>query len=117
MYMITRKNGDFVISPMQMLSEHPYRIWQNFVDSQRWLIAYLTLPIYLVSLYGGIKLIKNLPHFLLVSAWFWGPLMALCTSTLLYRPRYLVFIVPFLLLAPLTHSPKAPKIASSSSSA
>lgn len=109
MYMITRKNGDFIISPMQMLSEHPYRIWQNFVDSQRWLIAYLTLPIYLISLYGGIKLIKNLPHFLLVSVWFWGPLMALCTTALLYRPRYLVFIAPFLLLYAVNAFPRSTK--------
>ncbi|MBP9669878.1 glycosyltransferase family 39 protein [Candidatus Woesebacteria bacterium] len=109
MYMITRKNGDFVISPIQMLSEHPYRIWQNFVDSQRWLIAYLTLPIYLISLYGGIKLIKNMPQFLLVSAWFWGPLMALCTTALLYRPRYLVFIVPYLLLYAVNVFPKRTK--------
>jgi 4-amino-4-deoxy-L-arabinose transferase-like glycosyltransferase len=107
MYMITRKNGDFVISPLQMLSEHPYRIWQNFVDSQRWLIAYLTLPIYLISLYGGIKLFKNTPQFFLVSAWFWGPLMVLCTTALLYRPRYLVFIVPYLLLYAVTAFPKA----------
>lgn len=98
MYMITKKNGDFVISPLTMLIEHPYRIWQNFVDSQRWLIAYLTLPIYGLVLWGGYKLSKMSQQFLLVSAWFWVPFGALCTTALLYRPRYLVFIVPFLLL-------------------
>lgn len=98
MYMITRKNGDFVISPLKMLTEHPYRIWQNFVDSQRWLIAYLTLPIYALSVFGMVKMIRNRAQFLIVSAWFWGPLFALITTALLYRPRYLVFIVPFALL-------------------
>jgi 4-amino-4-deoxy-L-arabinose transferase-like glycosyltransferase len=98
MYMITRKNGDFVISPLAMLLEHPYRIWQNFADSQRWLIAYLTLPIYALSVFGIFKMFKETPKFLLVSAWFWGPLFALITTALLYRPRYLVFIVPFALL-------------------
>jgi len=98
MYMITRKNGDFVISPLKMLSDHPYRIWQNFIDSQRWLIAYLTLPIYALSLFGFAKLTKYFSKFLLVSAWFFGPLFILITTALLYRPRYLVFIVPFALL-------------------
>lgn len=98
MYMITRKNGDFVISPLKMLMEHPYRIWQNFVDSQRWLIAYLTLPIYGLSIWGLAKLMKKRAEFCLISAWFFVPLMALCTTALLYRPRYLVFITPYLLL-------------------
>lgn len=98
MYMITRKNGDFVISPFAMLRDHPYRIWQNFVDSQRWLIAYMTLPIYALSIWGAFKMSKTLDKFLLVSAWFWVPFMALITTALLYRPRYLVFIVPYLLL-------------------
>lgn len=98
MYMIERKNGDFVISPLEMLKLHPYRIWQNFADSQRWLIAYLTLPIYGLSLYGMFKLLRDKSKFLLISAWFWGPLFALITTALLYRPRYLVFIVPFALL-------------------
>jgi 4-amino-4-deoxy-L-arabinose transferase-like glycosyltransferase len=98
MYMITRKNGDFVISPLQMLKDHPYRIWQNFMDSQRWLVAYLTAPIYLFAILGAYKMSKTLDKFLLVSAWFWVPLFALITTALLYRPRYLVFIVPYLLL-------------------
>lgn len=99
MYMITRKNGDFVISPLKMLQEHPYRIWQNFVDSQRWFIAYLTLPIYALSIVGIFRMMQsNLSKFYLVSAWFWGPLGILITTALLYRPRYLVFIVPFVLL-------------------
>lgn len=107
MYMITQKNGDFVISPLKMLVEHPYRIWQNFVDSQRWLIAYLTLPIYAFAVYGAIKLMKNFSNFMVISAWFWGPLFALCTTALLYRPRYLVFITPFILLyAALAFPPK-----------
>ncbi len=109
MYMITQKNGDFVISPLKMLTEHPYRIWQNFVDSQRWLISYLTLPIYAFAVYGGIKLMKNTSQFFLVSAWFWGPLFALCMTALLYRPRYLVFIVPFVLLYAATAFPQKTK--------
>ena len=96
--MITQKNGDFVISPLQMLRDHPYRIWQNFADSQRWLIAYLTLPLYLLSIWGGVLLFKHRARFYLISAWFWAPLAALVTTALLYRPRYLVFIVPYLLL-------------------
>jgi hypothetical protein len=98
MYMITRKNGDFVISPLTMLIEHPYRIWQNFIDTQRWFMAYLTLPIYGLAVYGMIKMSRSLSKFLLVSSWVWVPMMALCTTALLYRPRYLVFIVPFVLL-------------------
>lgn len=106
MYMITRKNGDFVISPLSMLKDHPYRIWQNFMDSQRWLIAYLTLPIYLLSIWGAFKLTKTFDKFLLVSAWFWLPFAALITTALLYRPRYLVFIVPYLLLYTSSAFPK-----------
>lgn len=98
MYMISRKNGDFVISPLEMLRLHPLRIWQNFVDTQKWLWAYLTWPIYLMSVVGAYMLAKNLRHFLLVSAWVWGPMTALITTALLYRPRYLVFIVPYVLL-------------------
>lgn len=98
MYMITRKTGDFVISPFTMLTENPYRIWQNFMDTQRWFIAYLTLPVYVLAVYGMVKMFRNLPKFLLISAWVWTPMMALCTTALLYRPRYLVFIAPFVLL-------------------
>jgi hypothetical protein len=107
--MISAKNSDFVISPIKMITEHPYRIWQNFADSQRWLIAYLTLPIYGLSLIGLMKLIKDMPKFLLVSAWFFGPLTALITTALLYRPRYLVFITPYLLLYVLYSLPKSTK--------
>ncbi len=109
MYMITRKNGDFVISPLQMLKDHPYRIWQNFADSQRWLIAYLTLPIYLASIWGAIKLFKNKMTFYLVSSWFWIPVFALISTALLYRPRYLVFIVPFALLYAVSAFPSVTK--------
>lgn len=98
MYMIARKNGDFVISPLTMLKEHPYRIWQNFVDTQRWLIAYLTWPLYLLSCAGAILLLKDWRKLLLVSAWVWSPMTALVTTALLYRPRYLVFLVPYVLL-------------------
>lgn len=98
MHMINRKTGDFVVSPLTMLRENPYRIWQNFVDTQRWLIAYLSLPIYGLTLLGIYKMFKNLPKLLLVSAWVWLPIMALVSTAMLYRPRYLVFVTPFLLL-------------------
>jgi len=98
MHMINRKTGDFVVSPLTMLIENPYRIWQNFIDTQRWLIAYLTLPIYGLTLVGIYKMFKHIPNLLLVSAWVWLPMMALVTTAMLYRPRYLVFITPFILL-------------------
>lgn len=98
MHMINRKTGDFVVSPLTMLMENPYRIWQNFIDTQRWLIAYLTLPIYGLTFVGIYRMFKNIPNLLLVSAWVWLPMMALVTTAMLYRPRYLVFITPFILL-------------------
>jgi 4-amino-4-deoxy-L-arabinose transferase-like glycosyltransferase len=108
MYMIARKNGDFVISPLTMLKDHPYRIWQNFVDTQRWLIAYLTLPLYLLSCAGALLLLKSWRRLLLISAWVWGPMTALVSTALLYRPRYLVFLVPFVLLYAVEAIPKKP---------
>jgi 4-amino-4-deoxy-L-arabinose transferase-like glycosyltransferase len=99
MHMISAKNGDFVISPLTMLKEHPFRIWQNFADSQMWLWSYVSVPVYLVALGGGLLLLKeNWRRFFLVSAWFWGPLMATVMTAMLFRPRYIVFITPFLLL-------------------
>lgn len=99
MHMIADKNDDFVISPMKMLIEHTFRIWQNFADANLWLISYMTWPLYLVCVAGGIMLlIKNWRTFMLVSAWFWGPLMATVMSALLFRPRYIVFAAPFMLL-------------------
>lgn len=111
MHMIADKNNDFVISPLQMLRENPYRIWQNFVDSQRWLIAYLTLPLYTLVVLGWAKLWWDRRQFFLLSAWIWGPLTALITTALLYRPRYLVFLVPYLLLAGASLLPRQSKSA------
>lgn len=111
MYMITRKNGDFVISPMTMIKDHPFRIWQNFADTQRWLLAYLTWPLYGLSIVGGVLLLKeNWRKFMVVSAWFWGPMTALVLTAWLYRPRYVVFIVPFMLLYAAQAIPKKIKL-------
>jgi len=98
MHMIGDKNNDFVISPLTMLLEHPYRIWQNFADAQSWLWSYLTLPLYGLSILGGLWLLKSdWRRFFVVSAWFWGPLLATVLSAMLFRPRYIVFAVPFML--------------------
>jgi 4-amino-4-deoxy-L-arabinose transferase-like glycosyltransferase len=99
MHMIGEKNDDFVISPLKMLTDHPYRIWQNFADAMKWLLAYITVPIFVTSVGGGIWLLRdNWRKFMVVSAWFWGPLMATVLTALLFRPRYIVFAVPFMLL-------------------
>ena len=111
MYMITRKNSDFVISPMTMIKDHPFRIWQNFADTQRWLLAYMTWPLYGLSIVGGFVLLKeSWRKFMVVSAWFWGPMAALVLTAWLYRPRYVVFIVPFMLLYAAHAIPKQLKL-------
>jgi len=98
MHMISDKNNDFVISPLQMLAEHPFRIWQNFADSMRWLSSYVTIPVLLTSLIGaGLLLAKDAKKFYLFSAWFWGPLMATVMMAMLFRPRYILFATPFVL--------------------
>lgn len=99
MHMIADKNNDFVVSPFTMLKDNPYRIVQNFADAQTWLWAYLTPPIYLLSIVGIYLLLKGeLMNFFVYSAWFWGPLMATVTTAMLFRPRYIVFAAPFALL-------------------
>jgi 4-amino-4-deoxy-L-arabinose transferase-like glycosyltransferase len=99
MHMIADKNNDFVVSPISMLRDNPYRIIQNFTDAQSWLWAYLTPPIYLLGVVGIYLLLKaNLMNFFVYSAWFWGPLMATVTTAMLFRPRYIVFAAPFALL-------------------
>jgi 4-amino-4-deoxy-L-arabinose transferase-like glycosyltransferase len=99
MHMISAKNGDFIISPLKMITERPYRIWQNFADSQLWVWSYLTIPLYLTSIVGGLLLLKHdWRKFMITSAWFWGPLMATVMSALLFRPRYIAFATPFVLL-------------------
>lgn len=99
MHMIGDKNNDFVVSPIEMLLKNPYRIWQNFADSQYWLWSYLTPPIYLTALYGAIILFKeNKSRFFLYSAWFWGPIMSTVMMAMLFRPRYILFAAPFALL-------------------
>lgn len=98
MHMIADKNDDFVIAPLTMLTEHPTRIISNFLDSQLWLSTYMTWPVYLLAIYGGVLLLRdNWRKFFFVSAWFWGPLMATVLSALLFRPRYILFAAPFLL--------------------
>lgn len=98
MHMISDKNNDFVISPLQMITEHPFRIWQNFADSMNWLMSYITFPVLLVSMLGaGLLFRKDNKLFYVFSAWFWGPLMATVMMAMLFRPRYIVFAVPFLL--------------------
>lgn len=99
MHMISAKNGDFVVSPLQMLMQNPYRIWQNFADSQLWVWSYLTIPLYLSAIAGGLLLLKHdWRKFMITSAWFWGPLMATVMSAMLFRPRYIAFATPFVLL-------------------
>ena len=99
MHMIADKNNDFVVSPISMLRDNPYRIIQNFTDAQSWLWVYLTPPIYLLGVVGIYLLLKaNLMSFFVYSAWFWGPLMATVTTDMLFRPRYIVFAAPFALL-------------------
>lgn len=99
MHMIADKNNDFVVSPLSMLKDNPYRIVQNFTDAQSWLWAYLTPPIYLLVVVGIYLLLKaELMNFFVYSAWFWGPLMATVTTAMLFRPRYIVFAAPFALL-------------------
>lgn len=98
MHMISDKNNDFVISPFQMLAEHPFRIWQNFADSFNWLISYLTFPVLLVAMLGAGILFRQVKHqFFVFSAWFWGPLMATVMMAMLFRPRYILFAAPFML--------------------
>ena len=81
------------------------------MDTQGWLIAYLTLPLYLLSCVGTLLLLlKDWRKLLLVSAWVWGPMTALVTTALLYRPRYLVFLVPYVLLYAVQAIPKKPLI-------
>ncbi len=99
MHMIADKNNDFVVSPLAMLRDNPFRIYQNFVDAQSWLWAYLTPPIYLLSLVGIYLLMRrDTRNFFVYSAWFFGPLMATVMSAMLFRPRYIVFAAPFALL-------------------
>ncbi len=99
MHMIADKNNDFVVSPLAMLRDNPYRIIQNFADAQSWLWAYLTPPLYLLAVVGICLLLKKqLAHFFVYSAWFWGPLLATVTTAMLFRPRYIVFATPFALL-------------------
>ena len=99
MHMIADKNNDFVVSPLSMLKDNPYRIVQNFTDAQSWLWAYITPPIYLLAVVGIYLLLKaELMNFFIYSAWFWGPLMATVTTAMLFRPRYIVFAAPFAIL-------------------
>lgn len=99
MHMISAKNADFVVSPLTMLKDHPFRIWQNFADANIWLWSYLTPPLYLATALGFILLLQSSwRQFMLLSAWFWGPLVATITTAMLFRPRYIVFIVPYALV-------------------
>lgn len=99
MHMIADKNNDFVVSPLAMLRDNPFRIVQNFADAQSWLWAYLTPPLYLLSIVGIYLLMRtDIKNFFVYSAWFWGPLMATVMSAMLFRPRYIVFAAPFALL-------------------
>lgn len=101
MHMIGDKNNDFVISPLDMLVNKPLRIWQNLYDAMSWLVSYITPPLFAVSVIAGVLILKNQSKkFFVISAWFWGPLMATVMSALLFRPRYIVFAAPFMLLYP-----------------
>jgi len=98
MHMISDKNNDFVISPIRMLTEHPFRIWQNFADSMNWLMSYITFPVLLASMLGAGLLFRKANNlFFVISAWFWGPLMATVMMAMLFRPRYILFAAPFVL--------------------
>jgi len=98
MHMISDKNNDFVISPIRMITEHPFRIWQNFADSMNWLASYITFPVLLVAILGAGMLYRTeKKYFFVVSAWFWGPLMATVMMAMLFRPRYILFAAPFVL--------------------
>ncbi|MFH2085955.1 MAG: glycosyltransferase family 39 protein [bacterium] len=98
MHMIAEKNAFFIVPYNEIFNELG-RIFNNFHDVWRWQIAYTTLPILLLALFGFYLVIRrNWRLGIFLSAWLFGPMLGTVLLAKLFAPRYIIFVTPFILL-------------------
>lgn len=98
MHMIGEKNSFFTVKYSEVFSE-PMRLWNNTLDVWRWQIAYTTIPVLLLFLYGLKEIfIHDKRKFWLQTIWLFGPMLGTVAIARLFAPRYILYVTPFVLL-------------------
>jgi hypothetical protein len=98
-YLIAQRTPDFIFTPKEVLI-HPLDPLQFRVgEVTNWLKEYLTLPIFLLSLFGIATLAKKeWKKSLLLTAAFIVPLFIEMEIAKGFTPRYFTFVTPFALV-------------------
>lgn len=98
MYRIAQKN-EFFLVPFSEIFKEPKRIIFHFQLALKWYSHYQTIPLFLVGIAGIYIMFKKKKELALVmSAWFFGPLIGEALIARLFAPRYITFVAQFFLL-------------------
>lgn len=99
-HMIAARNKDYIFSIAEIL-KHPFNpLIGNLKSVMNWFWIWLTPPIFLLGIFGAIVLyLKKRRETLFLLIWFLVPLLAQSAIAKVYTARYILFIVPFLLVA------------------
>lgn len=100
-HIIAEKNATFVY-PFSIWIHHPLQyFYSNFHGLTDWLITYMTIPIFLLSLVSFVlNYKKNYREKIFLFLWFLGPFMALTLFGNKIYPRFVYFMsIPLLILA------------------
>ncbi len=99
-HIISQKNAIFVY-PLSEWFEHPFRfVFGNLKGLFDWVITYMTVPVFLLSLVSFFVDKKLLREKVFLALWFFGPLLSLALFGRLLYPRFVYFMtIPLLLLA------------------
>lgn len=87
--------------PLSTLIEHPFQVFPaNIFLYTSWFIGYVTLPIFLLGLIGFILLMKtNWRTATAMLLLFVGPIIATSFVSIVTIPRYILFVLPYFLVA------------------
>lgn len=96
-FRIEQKNLEFIIPVSQFIREPFALTWGNLESLLKWQASYLTLPgIFLVGVSFSQR--KYWSENLVLIAYYAAPLLAIASFNKVIFPRYLVLVMPFLLL-------------------
>lgn len=98
-HMIATRNKDYIFSIAEIL-KHPLNpLIGNLISAVNWFWVWLTPPIFLLSLLGAIILfLKKQKETVFLLIWLLIPLLAQSTIAKVYTARYILFLVPFILI-------------------
>lgn len=96
-HIINDKNSVFVY-PIKEWLEHPWRFfWGNFLGLWDWLTNYMSWPMVLLIVLSFFSSLKHLKEKVLLFVWFGCPFLALALFGKVLYPRFIFFMLLFLL--------------------